>query len=86
MVTKAQERTYFLGEILTRVRAQELDQNQEDFARFLGVDTSTVSLWERNEVIPFRANLYRIKKKLMPYLTPEELASFENNSNISEKK
>lgn len=67
-----------LGQVLTRVRAEELNLSQDACARFLGINRGTLSLWERDKVIPNRANLARTRKKLLPYLTPEELVIFEN--------
>lgn len=67
-----------LGETLTRIRAH-LNMNQENFGIFLGgFDTGTISVWELNKFCPTRANMSKVKEKLKPYLTPDELAVFDN--------
>ena len=66
-----------LGNALTRVRG-ELKMNQEEFGRYLDVSRPTISAWELSNAIPMRATLSRVKSKLRPHLTPEELAIFEN--------
>ena len=66
-----------LGNALTRVRG-ELNMNQEDFGRFLGVSRMTISFWELGKAKPLRATLSRVKTKLQPYLAVEELAIFES--------
>lgn len=77
------------GDVLTIARSRLKKKNintQEEYARFLGFNIKTISLWERNLGSPNRANMITVKEKIEPYLTPEELAIFNNNPNISEKK
>ena len=68
-----------LGKILTRIRG-ELKMNQTDFGRFLGVSRPSISAWELSNARPMRATLSRVRGKLQPYLTPEELAVLESGA------
>jgi len=77
------------GDVLTIARSRLKKKNintQEEYAKFLGFTVKSISLWERNLGSPNRANLITVKEKIKPYLTPEELAVFNNNPNLSEKK
>jgi len=45
-----------------RLLRQHVEKNQADFAVMLGVDQSTVSRWERGDVIPAIPHLIAIKR------------------------
>lgn len=69
------------GDVLTIARSRLKQKNiktQEEYAKFLGFTIKTISNWERNLGSPNRANMITVKEKIEPYLTPEELAVFEN--------
>jgi len=53
-----------LGEKIRKHR-MDLGLFQKDVARFVGVKTDTVTLWEKGRTKPCRENLKRIKQFLM---------------------